>query len=267
MPEADAISGLDADLDLLREAAAEASTMALRYFQKDPQVWMKPGDSPVSEADYAVDKFLRETLTAARPDYGWLSEETTDSKARLAARRVFVVDPIDGTRDFLSGGNHWCVSIAVVEETRPIVGVLQCPARQLRFSARVGQGSFLDGVRLEIKPLQGQVQVAGPPSMVSQFAKQWTPGVTRVAYAPSLAYRIARIASGKLDATFVKPNAHDWDLAAAHLILEEAGGAILDSNGHTPGYAREVTVHGPLVAGSGALLRAMQAELAAAAAG
>lgn len=268
MPAADPISSpaLAADLDLLRYAAEEASAIALRYFQQDPQVWMKPGESPVSEADYAVDKFLRETLMAARPHYGWLSEETADNRARLSARRVFVVDPIDGTRDFISGGNHWCVSIAVVEATRPVVGVLQCPARNLRYWAQRGDGAYLDGVRLAVSTVEGEARVAGPGPVVQQFAKRWTPGLTRVAYAPSLAYRVARIASGQLDATFIKPNAHDWDLAAAQLILELAGGAILDENGVPPAYAGEITSHGALVAGSGALLRAMQAQLVSAAA-
>ena len=89
---------------------------------------MKGGTSPVSEADYAVDRYLRETLTAARPAYGWLSEETADSAGRLAASRTFVVDPIDGTRAFLDGRSTWCVSIAVVEDGHPLAGVLDCPA-------------------------------------------------------------------------------------------------------------------------------------------
>lgn len=267
MPAVEAKTGAsDADdLDLLREVAAEAGAIAMRYFRKDPEVWMKPGQSPVSEADYAVDKFLRETLTAARPTYGWLSEETADNRERLAARRVFVVDPIDGTRDFLSGGDYWCVSLAIVEASRPVVGVLQCPCRKQRFWSRVGHGSFLDGARLEIGPPTGKAQVGGPAPMVEPFAKHWPAGLARVAYAPSLAYRVAMIASGKIDATFIKPNAHDWDIAAAHLILMEAGGAILDAGGRAPAYAREETTHGPLVAGSGELLKAMQAELARAA--
>ncbi|MGO4842995.1 inositol monophosphatase family protein, partial [Rhizobiaceae sp. 2RAB30] len=93
-----------------------------RYFKRNPQTWLKGGHSPVSEADYAVDHYLRETLTAARPDYGWLSEETADTPARLEARRTFVVDPIDGTRAFLEGASTWCVSIAVVEDGEPLAG-------------------------------------------------------------------------------------------------------------------------------------------------
>src|SRR5688500_591670 len=100
----------------------------MRYFKNKQEVWMKGGTSPVGEADYAVDKFLRETLIAARPHDGWLSEETVDSPARLSARRTFVVDPIDGTRAFIDGRSTWCVAVGVVEAGRPIAGVLDCPA-------------------------------------------------------------------------------------------------------------------------------------------
>ena len=264
MPAADPDKqSLADDLALLLEAAAEAGAIAMRYFRKSPEVWMKNGRSPVSEADYAADTFLRDKLTAARPDYGWLSEETADTAARHAAKRLFVVDPIDGTRGFLEGGSQWCVSVAVVEAGRPLVGVLQVPARKERFWSVRGEGAFLDGARLEVVEPGRPPQLAGPKPMVDQFGKSWPGGVARVAYVPSLAYRIAMIAAGRLDATFVKPNAHDWDLAAADLILGEAGGRIADAAGNWPVYGTRITYHGALAAGSGALLDAMANELAA----
>ena len=149
MPAADAISEAGTgDLQLIRDAAREAGDIAMRYFKRNPEVWLKGGHSPVSEADYAVDKFLRETLIAARPDYGWLSEETVDSAARLEARRTFVVDPIDGTRSFLEGRSTWCVSIAVVENGNAVAGVVDCPAKDeiywaepVAAAGRTGRGS------------------------------------------------------------------------------------------------------------------------------
>ena len=126
---------LTTDLALVRDAAREAGEIAMRYFRKDPDVWMKEGVSPVSAADIAVDDFLRDTLGRARPDYGWLSEETADSHERLSARRTFVVDPIDGTRAFIAGQRTWCVSIAVVENGAPLVGVLDCPAKDEIYEA------------------------------------------------------------------------------------------------------------------------------------
>ena len=107
-----------ADLELLTDLGKEAGEIALKWFRQDPQVWMKEGQSPVSEADFAIDQFLQKELMAARPDYGWLSEETDDNRERLQAERVFVVDPIDGTRGFIAGSDQWCISIAVVERGR-----------------------------------------------------------------------------------------------------------------------------------------------------
>ncbi len=227
------------------------------YFRQNPEVWLKGGSSPVSEADYAADKFLRETLLAARPDYGWLSEETVDDTARLKARRTFIVDPIDGTRGFLDGRSEWCVSAAVTEGGRPLVGVLECPAKKETYLATAGAGAFKDGKPLTIGSSRSPALVGGPVSMINAMPSGLRDRVKRSEYIPSLAYRIAMVADGRLDATFIKPNSQDWDLAAADLILHEAGGAILDAEGVSPTYGGRETVHGSLVAGSGELLAAM----------
>ena len=259
MPEAETTDLIetDADLALLARAAAEAGRIALRYFGKDPQVWMKEGVSPVSEADYAADTYLRETLLAARPDHGWLSEETDDDPARLKARRLFIVDPIDGTRAFLEGRSTWCVSVALVENGRAIAGVLECPAKRETYCALPGQGAFRNGRRIRVRAPSPQPEIAGPKPMLDAMPESWRGRMTRAAYIPSLAYRLAMIANGSLDATFVKPDAHDWDIAAADLILHEAGGRLLDSQGRRPRFGGEATRHGALCAGSGALLEAM----------
>jgi myo-inositol-1(or 4)-monophosphatase len=235
----------------------------MEYFGNKPKVWMKPGDSPVSQADLAVDTFLRETLSAARPAYGWLSEETVDTSERLGAVRTFVVDPIDGTRAFIDNRSTWCVSIAVVEAGRPLVGVLACPAKGEFFSAIRGGGSTLDGVSLSLEQPGPDPRIAGPKPMV-EAARAAFPDLRTVAYVPSLAYRLAMVADGTLDASFIKPNSHDWDLAAADLILREAGGDILDEQGRPPSYGGSQIRHGSLVAGSGALLAAMARTIAVA---
>lgn len=262
MPGPDAASLAD-DLALLRRAAAEAGAIALRYFGKDQQVWMKGGTSPVGEADYATDKFLRETLTAARPGYGWLSEETAEDAARLSHRRQFIVDPIDGTRGFLEGRKTWCVSVAVVEDGCSLAGVLDCPASGEVFHAVRGQRAFLNDAPIAVRDPGpcARLSIGGPDDMFRQLPPQWRGRAERVAYIPSLAYRLAMVACGRLDASFVKPNAMDWDLAAANLILDEAGGAILDGRGCAPAYGMQNISHGALAAGSGALLEAMAATL------
>jgi myo-inositol-1(or 4)-monophosphatase len=248
---------LAGDLALLIEAAREAGQIALRFFRQSPEVWMKGGTSPVSEADYAADKYLNETLLAARPDYGWLSEETTDDAARLSARRTFVVDPIDGTRGFLEGRREWCVSIAVVERGRSIAGVLECPAKKETYSAVLGGGAFKNGKRLLVDEPGPVILLGGPATMVNALPPETCVRVERAEYIPSLAYRLAMVADGSLDASFVKPNSHDWDLAAADLILCEAGGEVLDVHGKPPVYGGSEIRHGALVAGSGELLAAM----------
>lgn len=266
MPEADTATLATAadDLALLRDAAREAGAIAMRYFGKNPEVWMKGGTSPVSEADYAADAYLRETLLAARPDHGWLSEETTDDPARLEARRTFVVDPIDGTRAFLDGRSTWCVSAALVEDGRPIAGVLECPAIGETYWALPGQGAYRNGERIRVRAPASVLEVAGPKPLLDRIPASWQDRVRRASYIPSLAYRLTMIAAGALDGTFVKPNAHDWDIAAAALILHEAGGRLLDRHGRTPGLAGSETRHGALVAGSGELLTMMSDVLAGA---
>lgn len=266
MPVLDQLASSEAheDLALLRHAAREAGAIAMRYFGNNPQVWMKGGTSPVSEADHAADAYLRETLLEARPHYGWLSEETADDHARLSARRTFVVDPIDGTRGFLDGLHSWCVSVAVVEDGRSLAGVLECPAKHETYWALPGEGAFLNGTRIHVRALGDTVDIGGPKPLVDRMPEAWQDRLRRAAYIPSLAYRLAMIANGKLDATFVKPSAHDWDIAAADLILAEAGGSLLDRGGKPPRYAGEVINHGALAAGSGDLLEVVVGVIAGA---
>ena len=264
MPATDNIDKTDlkAELELLRAAAAEAGRIAMGYFRQNPEVWFKGGNSPVSEADYAADHYLRETLMAARPDYGWLSEETADNLDRLGARRTFVVDPIDGTRGFVEGRTAWCVSVAVVENGRSLAGVLECPARQETYWAVAGGGAFLNGQPLKVREMGERIRIAGPKPMIDRIPAEWQDRLDREAYIPSLAYRVAMIANGALDATFVKPDAHDWDIAAAELILTEAGGKLLDRHGRRLAFAGSDIVHGALMAGSGTLLDVMAEVIA-----
>jgi myo-inositol-1(or 4)-monophosphatase len=246
------------DLALIREAAHEAGRIAMRFFRKTPEVWMKGGTSPVCEADLAIDKFLADTLLAARPHYGWLSEETADAPERLAARRTFVVDPIDGTRGFLEGRETWCVSIAVVEAGVPLAGVLDCPAAAEVYAAVAGAGALKNGQVMGVRPSGARPAVGGPKPMVKAAQEVLGGTIQPVGYIPSLAYRVAMVASGRIDATFVKPDSHDWDLAAADLMLREAGGRIVNRAGKMPVYATTAEPsHGAMVAGSGPLLDAL----------
>ncbi|ODN71618.1 3'(2'),5'-bisphosphate nucleotidase CysQ [Methylobrevis pamukkalensis] len=251
MPEADV--GLIADLDHLAGVARRAGSIALEYFGRDPEVWHKANNSPVSVADLAVDTFLKERLTGWRPDYGWLSEETEDDDRRIGRDRVFVVDPIDGTRGFLAGTDEWTVSLAIVEAGRPVVGVVYRPVTGTLFAAATGLGARRDGRLIQVgaRETLGGASVAGPPAMLRTIAAHVEGmGETKMSsrYISSLALRIALVASGELDMAVAKKNAHDWDLAAADLILGEAGGALVDEDGLELVYNRADPVHPALVA-------------------
>jgi myo-inositol-1(or 4)-monophosphatase len=179
------------------------------------------------------------------------------------ARRTFVVDPIDGTRAFLDGKSTWCVSVAVVERGRPLAGVLECPAKAEFFAAALGHGATKDGRAISVAGSREPALVAGPRAIIDQAVGQIGRRIDRASYIPSLAYRIAMVAEGVLDATFIKPHAHDWDIAAAELILTEAGGRLAEPSGSPPIYASADPRHGLLVAGSGPLLDAMVGAIAA----
>ncbi len=254
-----------ADLALLAAAAREAGAMAMGFFGRSPEVWTKGDSSPVSEADLAVDRFLGEHLRAARPDYGWLSEETADNPARLDCRRLFIVDPIDGTRAFIRGDEDWTVSLAVVEDGRPIAAAVLCPPRDELFLAALGGGARLNGVSVTTTgatALSGS-RMAGPKGFV-RHAVFTDAGVEHVPLVHSLAYRIALVAAGRLDAAAASSKACDWDLAAADLLVHEAGGRLADLEGRPVSYNRPTVRHPPLVAATPALLAPLSALLAAA---
>jgi myo-inositol-1(or 4)-monophosphatase len=253
LPDADlGSSPLDAaaaDLALLEQAAREVAPIALKWFRGDPTVWTKSGGSPVSEADLAVDRRLAEILRSARPDYGWLSEETADGPERLASRRQFVVDPIDGTRAYLAGSSTWAVSLAVVEAGRPVVAMLAAPALGRVWTAIAGEGAWNDGRRLAVADRSGLAgaRLSAPRRFVE------APAVVACGFAerrlvPSLALRIAGVADGSLDLALGTRNAHDWDLAAADLLVQEAGARFATASGEALCYNRADPCHPPLVA-------------------
>jgi myo-inositol-1(or 4)-monophosphatase len=248
------VNDREADLDLLGLAAKEASALALEFFGRDYRSWTKDGDSIVTEADIAVDRRLTEILRAARPDYGWLSEETADDPDRLSRRRLFIVDPIDGTRAFVARRKEWAISLAVVEHGRPVAGVLVAPALGITLTAVAGQGAHRNGRRISVaRPatLAG-ARFAGSKRYARAAAKL-AGGSPEARYVPSLAWRIALVAMGEQDVAIARPGARDWDLAAADLLVHEAGARLGDLTGAHPVYNREATVHPALVATAPAL--------------
>ena len=233
------------DLKLIVDAAKVAGEIGLKYFKKNPSTWTKGESSPVTEADIAIDAYLRDTLISARPTYGWLSEETEDNASRLAANKTFIVDPIDGTRGFIEGSENWVVSVALVEKGCPIIGVLYGPVLDKLYVAVDGEGATLNGKRIcasSAKSLaDGEFVI--PERIGKSMQEQLKKEMKRAPYIHSLAYRIALVADGTYSAGIARPGACDWDIAAADLILTEAGGQFTDLNGHRQVYNKAKTRH------------------------
>jgi myo-inositol-1(or 4)-monophosphatase len=227
----------------------EAGAIARRKFQTSLKSWSKHGGSPVSEADIAVDNFLRERLMRLAPDCGWLSEETEDDRTRLNAPRIWVADPIDGTRAYLMGRHDWSISVALVENGRPAIAAIFAPMEDALYAAAAGCGATLNGIAVRATSGSDLAsrRAAGPKSMLERLAK-YAPEVELEPKVFSLALRLARVAAGTLDISFASQNSHDWDLAAADLLVHEAGGALTTFAGQTLVYNRADPLHGALVA-------------------
>ncbi|WP_394690507.1 3'(2'),5'-bisphosphate nucleotidase CysQ [Hoeflea sp.] len=227
------------DLALMLGAADKAADIAMSFFRNDPDVWYKnEGRSPVSEADVAIDDMLQRLLLDARPDYGWLSEEVEDNDRRLACRRVFVVDPIDGTRAYVGGRKDWCVSIGLVEDGLPVAGVLAAPARGEIWQARLGGGAFLNDVRLGAAPEDdsGTLKVVLPDVVADKMRPDILTRFDKVPGGPSLALRLAMVAKGDFDGVYIRPRSNEWDLAAADVMLRETGHKLVEQTGRLMRY-------------------------------
>ncbi|MGI8526910.1 MAG: 3'(2'),5'-bisphosphate nucleotidase CysQ [Pseudolabrys sp.] len=244
-------AGLDREplRERLETIVREAGELALAAWKRPLKRWTKAGASPVSEADIAVNDFLATRLPALAPDAGWLSEETEDDLARTESGALWVVDPIDGTRAYLDGRADWSVSVALVEDGRPSLAALYAPATNEMYLAARGRGATLNAARLQVNTgdaLNG-ARLAGPKSFLNNLT-QINPRLLLQPKIHSLALRFAKVAEGTLDAAFASRNSSDWDLAAADLLVHEAGGALTDLNGRVPRYNQAQPVHGALVA-------------------
>ena len=252
----------------IREIARDGGAIAMRYFRSgettSARIWSKSGGSPVTEADVAVDTFLKVRLSQALPEAAWLSEETADDARRLGKPLVWIVDPIDGTRAYLSGNSDWSVAIALLVDGEPALGIVYAPAHETFYEAVRGGGTTRDGHVIGVSAVEclADVSVTGPKPIVDRLERR-VGELKKAARVPSLALRIARIAEGSIDIGLVSSDARDWDIAAADLLLVEAGGKLTGLDGRSPNYNRPDPVHGELVAVSGrlhpALIEAMTA--------
>lgn len=232
-------SGLEADLELIAEAARAGGEIAMRHFGRKHEIRMKPGDSPVTQADIAVDTYLRETLRKARPAYGWLSEETVDTPHRLGTQRLFVVDPIDGTRAFISGLPTWGVLIGLYHDGRPLIGVMDQPYLDERYRG------WMDGAEVVARGAQRTLKTRACAGLGEATVSTTDPylfhgeeaeAFARVRKAAKLArygydcYAYCMLAAGCIDCV-IESGLKPFDIAALIPIVAGAGGGITSWSG------------------------------------
>ena len=223
------------DHELLLQSAKAAGKIALGFWDAGFDVQDKPdGAGPVTDADIAVDRALKQALLSARPDYGWLSEESEMSADRLSKRHVFVVDPIDGTRSYIAKDTSWAHSLAIVDNGVVTHGVIYLPARDLMYSAVRGEGAFLNGapiVASQCLDVQAATLLGARPIRESKHWKKGRVPKFTQDYRPSLAYRMALVAQGRFDAMLTLRATWEWDICAGALIASEAGATVTDKFG------------------------------------
>ncbi len=214
-------------LEDVAEIVAAAGRIAAARFGTDFRSWEKVPGQPVCDVDLEVDAYLRDKLTALDPEAGWLSEETVDLSDRIERRRLWVVDPIDGTRDYVRSRPGWCVSVALVEDRVPVLGALAAPLREELWTASRGQGSWRNGERLRVSARTALAGARVPADSLPKVDRDLVP----VAKPNSIALRIAMVAAGEADLLATLRWGFEWDIAAAALIAEEAGATVTGALG------------------------------------
>lgn len=214
-------------LEEVARIAEEAGRIAAGRCFSPYKQWEKVPGHPVCEVDLELDAFLRERLSALDPEAGWLSEETLDASDRIERRRLWVVDPIDGTRDFLRQRPGWCVSVALVEDRVPVLGVLAAPARGELWTASRGEGAWRNGAPIRVS---GRTELAGARVPADSLPKVDS-DLVAVAKPNSIALRIALVGAGEADLLATLRWGFEWDIAAAALIADEAGATVTGALG------------------------------------
>jgi myo-inositol-1(or 4)-monophosphatase len=222
---------ISADHDAIIRACNEAGELAFSNWREgaapNAQVWEKTKGHPVCDADMAVDALLKTRLSAILPDAGWLSEETADNADRLQQRLLWLVDPIDGTRDYIRGRTGWCVSVALVADGKPIFGVMSAPATGQIWVAETGKGALCNGQALSASQRSDFSGARVPADDLPKIDRD----LTTVFKPNSIAMRMTMVACDRADLVATLRWGHEWDIAAAHLIAHEAGAIVTDASG------------------------------------
>jgi len=253
-----------ADLALLTEAALEAGKIASSFFRQSPAKWDKgDGQGPVTEADLAVNTMLERDLIAARPDYGWLSEETEDLSDRRDKSSVFIVDPIDGTRAFIEGSKTFATSLAIAKDGQVQAAAVHLPELDLTYTAELGGGAFLNGEPISHTPhvsLETATILSTKQNMKPEFWPSGVPPVQRH-FRSSLAYRLCLVADGQFNGMLTLRPTWEWDIAAGVLIASEAGATVTTQEGHSTRFNNSTPKLPGVIAATPTLHEALLARL------
>jgi len=255
----------DSDIALLVDAARAAGEIARRHWRRDARTWGKAGGAgPVTEADLEVDAMLRDRLTSARPDYGWLSEETPDDPARLGAGNVFIVDPIDGTRAFIAGDRTFAHSLAVARDGAVQAAAVFLPMHDLLFTAITTGPALLNGAPIRASARAGAAGATLLTARANLAAEHWPGGMpdVRREFRASLAYRLCLVAEGRFDAMLSLGRIWEWDIAAGDLIARRAGATVADRHGRAIRYNAPDPRAAGILAAPPALFADLSARLA-----
>ncbi len=247
------------DLTLLIRAAREAGRIALRFWKRNPRVWDKGAEGPVTEADHAVNDALIRILRGARPDYGWLSEETPDDAERLQREAVFILDPIDGTRAFIAGEDSFSHSLAIARKGQVTAGVVFLPVLQRMFHATQDGPAFLNDAPIEASAISGTEGANILTPAANLKPELWPGGVPEVkrSFRASVAYRLALVGQGRFDGMLSFRQGWEWDIAAGSLIAARAGAAVTDRHGRPLRFNEAVPQADGLIAAAPGLHRAL----------
>ena len=237
------------ELEIAERAAKDAGAIIMHWYGRDYRVEQKSKNNPVTTADLEANSKIREIIQERFPEDGWLSEEDKDTDKRLGCSRVWVVDPIDGTKEFIEGVPQFAVSVGFVVNGRPRVAVVYNPAEDRLYRAAEGQGAYLNGQPIHVT---GRTAIQGALLLVSRSEPrrkfQMFVDLCEIQPVGSIANRLAKVAAGDGDGTLTFRSVHEWDVCAGVLMVEEAGGRVIDGNGSRLEFNCKDTTHRGIVA-------------------